>query len=305
MHLGLWAADDDIAAHQLAATARSRGHAVTHVTPGRTGADATDLSAWVFGGVDLDPCTAHLVRELPSPFVTPDIGETPAEVARHAYEAQERVLLAGAALTALEARGARVVNPCASHAFESKPHQLAAFARARLAMPRTLVTSLPFAATQFVDALAAEGQQAIVKPLIGGATARLVDDAVRARFTSLAASPVILQERISGDDVRVTVVDARIISAVRIPSDALDYRDDPTYAAGAARYEAIALPAEAHALVLRAASLCHHVVSGVDLKLTEHGRFVVLEANASPRWLDIEKKTGARISDAILDVLAA
>jgi glutathione synthase/RimK-type ligase-like ATP-grasp enzyme len=50
---------------------------------------------------------------------------------------------------------------------------------------------------------------------------------------------------------------------------------------------------------VRAAALCHHVLSGVDLKRSG-ARFALLEANASPLYLDIEQKTGAPITaDAI------
>ena len=170
-------------------------------------------------------------------------------------------------------------------------------------MPRTLIASLPLAAVRFVDALAAEGVQAIAKPLIGGATAKLIDAAARARLESLGPAPIILQERVPGDDVRVTLVNGAVVSAVTIPSAALDYRDDPAYAAGAASYQALDLPRAAREVAVRAAALCAHRISGVDLKRTADGRFVLLEANAAPRWLDIEEKTGAPITDAVVELL--
>ncbi len=305
MHLGLWANDDDLAALHLGVRMEERGHTVTRITPGRVGADATDLVSWVVSGADLDACGAHLVRALPSPFVVPAPAEPAASVARRAFEAQERVLLAHAALAAAEAHGTRVINPCAALPFESKLYQLGAFARASLPVPRTIVTSLPLAAERFVDALAAAGAQALAKPLIGGATARLVDGAVRERFATLSASPIIVQERIVGDDVRVTVVDGKVVSAVVIESDAIDYRDDPAYAAGRARYRVTELPDDALTLAARAATLCAHRVSGVDLKHARDGRYLLLEANSAPRWLDIEEKTGAPITQAVMAVLAA
>lgn len=303
MAIALWATDDDLTAARLRALLHGRGCAVTVVTPSAPGADATDLSSWVLAGADLDGCEVHVVRALPSPFVLPRPGEEPAAVARRAFEAQERVLLAQAALAAVEARGGRVINPCASLPLESKPSQLGALARAGLPVPRTLITGLPMAAERFVDALAAEGLQAIAKPLIGGTTARLIDDAARAHLGALGPAPVILQERVVGDDVRVTVVDGAVVSAVVIQSAALDYRDDPAYASGGARYQPMTLPDQARELALRAASTCMQVISGVDLKRTRDGRFVVLEANAAPQWLDIEEKTGAAISAAVATLL--
>lgn len=304
MRLGIWSEPGDLAADTVAALARRRGHEVTQVTPSRLGVDATDLSAWVLAGADLDPCAAHLVRALPSPLVTPEPGEGPADVARRSFVAQERLQLALAALAAAEARGARVLNPLASQPFESKPHQLACLAREGLPIPRTVATSLPLAAERFVEALAVEGGEAVVKPLLGGATARRVDAAARARLGTLGPGPVLLQERIVGEDVRVTVVAGDIVSAVVIASETLDYRDDPEYAAGRARYQTVELDDEGRSLALAAARACAHAVSGVDLKRTPTGRWVILEANSAPAWLDIEEKTGAAITAAVLDALA-
>jgi glutathione synthase/RimK-type ligase-like ATP-grasp enzyme len=90
-----------------------------------------------------------------------------------------------------------------------------------------------------------------------------------------------------------------------IESATLDYRDDPAYLAGDAGYRVIELPSDTLALAQRAAAPRAHVVSGVDLKRTGDGRFVLLEANAAPRWLDIEEKTGARITEAVLSLLVS
>lgn len=303
MGIALWASDEDLSAARVASLLRERGIDVTLVTPGGMGMDATDLSSWVIAGADLDACDAHLVRALPSPFVVPAPGEDTAAVARRAFEAQERVQLAQAALAAAEARGGRVLNPCASLPFESKPWQLTAFARAGLPIPRTLITAMPLAAERFVAALEAEGREAIVKPLIGGATARRIDAAARARLVLLGPAPVILQERVVGDDVRVTVVDGAVVSAVVIASATLDYRDDPAYASGGARYRPVELPEQARACAIGAATTCAQRISGVDLKRTAQGTYVLLEANAAPQWLDIEEKTGAPISAAVVAAL--
>ncbi len=300
--VALWAGDDDLTALRVRDRLQARGHDVIAVTPTAT-ADATDLSAWVLAGADLDSCDAHLVRALPSPIAVPAPGDDAVALARRAFQGQERMLVAQAALAAVEARGGRVLNPCSSLPFESKALQLAAFSRAGLPVPRTLITGMPLAAERFVDALAADGREAIAKPLIGGSTARLIDRAARARLGTLGPSPVILQERVAGDDVRVTLVDGAVVSAVVIESATLDYRDDPAYAAGAGRYQPMELSEEVRAVAVRAAALCGHVISGVDLKRTPTGDVVVLEANAAPQWVDIEDKTGAPITEAVVVAL--
>ena len=51
---------------------------------------------------------------------------------------------------------------------------------------------------------------------------------------------------------------------------------------------------------MKAADLCHHVLSGVDLKRDSHGTYTLLEANSAPVYLDIERKTGAPITERIV-----
>jgi glutathione synthase/RimK-type ligase-like ATP-grasp enzyme len=131
-----------------------------------------------------------------------------------------------------------------------------------------------------------------------------VDERTRAHLAKLNDTPVLLQERIVGDDVRVTLVGDAVVSAVRIASDAVDYRDDSAYAAGRPRYAPLELPQAAVALAREAARTCAHVIAGVDLKRTPEDAWVVLESNAAPRWLDIEETTGAPITAAVLAALA-
>ena len=54
-----------------------------------------------------------------------------------------------------------------------------------------------------------------------------------------------------------------------------------------------------------AARLCRQVLSGIDLIQRAGGEYAILEANSAPVYLDIERKTNAPITDAILDYLFA
>ena len=45
------------------------------------------------------------------------------------------------------------------------------------------------------------------------------------------------------------------------------------------------------------------VLAGIDLKLSPRNEYVVLEANSGPVYLDIEMKTGAPITAAIIRAL--
>jgi glutathione synthase/RimK-type ligase-like ATP-grasp enzyme len=220
--------------------------------------------------------------------------------------AEQRALLFRSALRSAEVRGARVYNPTSlCEPFEEKPFQLAAFADHGIPIPDTLITSSARAAAIAVDALEAAGKQAIIKPLIGGHTARLFDDNVRRALHAGTALPgaVIIQERIAGDDVRVTLIDGEPVSVVRIASTAIDYRDDDAYSEGGAHYEPVQLPAADLDVAVRAAAVCHHRWSGVDLRVSAGHPAVVLEANSAPRYLDIERKTGVAITAHLVNRL--
>jgi glutathione synthase/RimK-type ligase-like ATP-grasp enzyme len=127
-----------------------------------------------------------------------------------------------------------------------------------------------------------------------------VDDALYARLDAIASAPAIFQQRIVGADVRVTVVGDRVVSAVEVESeDGVDYRRGAAYRAGASVYRSHALPADVASMSLRAAALCGHVLSGIDWKAGKDG-YVILEANSAPVYLDIEHKTGAPITEAVV-----
>jgi len=130
----------------------------------------------------------------------------------------------------------------------------------------------------------------------------VLDEVALARLDRIAQGPVTFQERIVGDNVRVTVVDDAIVSAVRIPSQTLDFRADDAYRRGATVYEAVDVPDEVAAgcrAMLRDVGL---VISGIDF-LVRDGTWFFLEANPAPIWLDVEQKTGASISGAIASFL--
>jgi glutathione synthase/RimK-type ligase-like ATP-grasp enzyme len=102
-----------------------------------------------------------------------------------------------------------------------------------------------------------------------------------------------------------------VVSAVEIPATPeaeaaeaqVDYRSREAYRQGAQSYRRHALPRSAVSICLRAAKLCRHVLSGIDLKRRPSGEYVLLEANSAPVYLDIEQKTGDPITEAVLEHL--
>ncbi|MBL8953997.1 MAG: hypothetical protein JNK82_24685 [Myxococcaceae bacterium] len=305
--VGIFARHTDPIAKHLAARLMARGAEVEVLELARltSGAPlAFDVEEWLYEGVALSELDAFFVRQVPAEtamLAEAHVSATAGEWWQKAVKAKERWHLAQSALQHLELMGKRVLNPAASVPFDYKPLQLAVLQRAGIRVPRTLITNFAPGVRQF----AADVGEVIYKPVGGGTETAVLDEAALARLDELAGAPVIFQERISGPDIRVTVVNGRIVSSVEIPtSTSIDYRLDPDYRAGAQAYVAHALPDAQQRWCLEAARLCHQIVSGIDLKWGADG-YVMLEANSGPVYLDIELKTGAPITDAIADVLLA
>lgn len=277
--------------------AEQHNHDVRRLSFDLTTPAAFDGDAWLIQSHDLAEQDALIVRQYPA--IGAQIPGT-TDLHKKQIDQLERSHFAQSLLFDLERRGIPIVNPLlASGPFDLKPFQLAAFARAGFPIPRTMITNF----TPAVEAFANDAGDVVVKPIAGGAEARLLSELHPAALKTLGASPVIFQQRIRGADVRVTVVGQQIAAAVEIPSDTLDYRSGSAYKAGDQRYVEHSLPNDATNLCLRVAKLCNHVLSGIDLKHTPEGDYVLIEANSAPVYLDIELKTGAPISERIIEWL--
>jgi glutathione synthase/RimK-type ligase-like ATP-grasp enzyme len=307
MAIAVWGESEPLR-DAIVAACEARGVAAVIVDPNEAADhDVCTPDSSVLAGADLDGVSAHLLLSFPQRLFPPRRGETADAYAQRRFRAEERALLFRSVLRGAELRGARVYNPTMACApFEEKPYQLAAFVAHGLLIPDTLITSNAAAALVAVNHLASLGKEAIIKPVIGGNTARLVDASIRER---LASSPlpgaVIVQERIAGDDIRVTIIDGEPVSVVRIASSAIDYRDDPNYVSGSPLYEEVVLPPDAVEAAVRAAAVCGHRWSGVDLRWRAGAPAVILEANSAPRYLDIERRTGAAITAHLVSRLLA
>ena len=210
---------------------------------------------------------------------------------------RERASYFVAWLLALQDRGVRLVNPPqAASVLQYKPFQLHALRKAGASVPRTLISNDPLAVRDF-----AKQHDVIFKPLTGGALTRRLAEVSHDELEAVTASPVIFQERIEGDDVRVMLAGDAVVSAVviRTPEQHLDFRDDPVYAAGDARYDEVTLPPDVVGQCRTAARACGLAFAGLDLKHTRDGRWVFLELNSSPIYLDVERKLGHPISRAV------
>lgn len=311
MLLGVFGRMDDPLVLHTVEVARAGGHEarvlpLASITGGLP--VAADTDTWIVDGDEVDACDAFVLRSYPSPHALlgpPDKQQCAADWFRLGAEQDERSSFAQSLIMDMELRGKPIVNPLrAMSAYDHKALQLSVLKRAGIRLPQTLITNHPESARIFIDAVAGTGADVIIKPLGGGAETLLVDEDVRGRLPGIAVSPVILQERARGEDIRVTLVGDEIISCVAIDSSTLDYRSGDAYRRGDATYRPHALPAAVQAMCVAAARACQHVLSGIDLKF-DGTDYVMLEANSAPVYLDIEQKTGAPITATIIRWLAA
>lgn len=310
MKIALFGSTDDPHCQALAAEVSARGAEVAWVEPEaleRSVPLRDDAAELVLGGVRVDDARAALVRSVPLP--SPPAVERGGEWVLHQdwfagyMQSRERAALYACWLRGLEHAGVPVVNPLlATSAIAFKPFQLRVLRGLGAPLPRTLVTNDPDEALRF----AATAPEVIYKPVEGGALARLFDGPARERLELLRRAPAIFQERVPGADVRAVLVGDRLVSAVEVvtPEQHLDFRADPAYARGEASYRPAPLPAEVERLCLAAARALGLVVAGVDLKRSGD-RWVFLELNSAPRYLDVERKAGDQISAAIVEDLLA
>lgn len=186
----------------------------------------------------------------------------------------------------------------AVHFHQEKPRQLALVARLGVAIPDTYVGNDPRA----VRAFCAKHGAVIFKPVTGGDYAQIVNQAHLTDEhlnSSLSQCPVTLQAYVEGTNIRSYVIGDAVFSA-EIRSNAKDFRTDED-----AELIPITLPAE---IIQQARSICDTLGlewSGIDWRRTPDGRYIFLEANPSPMFVNFETRTQLPITDHLAQLLAA
>ncbi|MET0412671.1 MAG: hypothetical protein ABW217_15310 [Polyangiaceae bacterium] len=178
----------------------------------------------------------------------------------------------------------------------NKPYQLALLERAGLPVPRTLWSNDPAAVHDFCTR---EGA-VVYKPVRGGAHTRKVSarDLEPERLARLRASPVCFQELLPGRNLRVYVVDDRVVCALAVEADELDFREVVP------RVSAIELSSELAEQCVRATSLMGLRFTGMDLREDAEGRAKFLELNSSPMFLGFEQLASVQIGVHLSAALA-
>jgi len=255
-------------------------------------------------GVDLDGLASVFVSDLGLrlPWSRDEAGRCDVEASERALRSSQRHLAAWNALLERLARRIPVVNPPRTHDLHAlKPWEMTVYASAGLPAPRTVATSDPRA----LAGLAGRSRTGwIRKGMAGGHgyTESFEPPAdVEAARRELAAAPLMVQERVEGDNVRAFVLGGEVIGAaetVTLDGAATDSRR------GDIRVRRVTLPEEAVRSAITAAAGWGMPYSAVDFMRDEiSGKYLVLECNSSPFFVNFERLSGCDISGRIADYL--
>lgn len=203
-------------------------------------------------------------------------------------------------LQIMQLNGVRMINPPADH---SKYFQLYKMIHAGLPIPKTCITNSYERLEEFIKSTG----RIVYKPLVGGYYCREMNGNELLKMQSLSLEPIIFQEYIEGKDIRVYVLDGKILSAHEIQKESdkstIDYRTDPMFSKGKLNYKMVNLPSSIENICLEAVKILGLEFSGIDLKLNNRGEFYLLECNSMPMYLDLELKNHIKITDYIIDFL--
>lgn len=195
------------------------------------------------------------------------------------------------AFRAWEDSGAHFVNPVSKFEVHLlKPLQSEVLRRAGVKVPSSLTTNDPHAVRAFFELHG----DVVYKPVGGGALVRRLKKSDLRRLDSLATSPVLFQQRIEGDEFRVTVLDGEVVGAYRLP--AVGVVDAREVLARAKKVKAPSAVAKAAIVAARAIGL---VFTSVDIRVTKKGVPYVLECNPTPSVASYEPAETSPIIHAL------
>ncbi len=197
-----------------------------------------------------------------------------------------------------------VNDPVAADVAAVKPWQLTVARELGLAIPRTLVTSDPAAARAFLS----RERRAVWKTLHSEPglwrPTRRVGPVERRALTGIGQAPVVLQEHVTGVDLRITVVGRRLFP-VEIDARGSQDPDDCRVDVDGCAMRRCAIPAALARQLLAMTRRLGLVYAAFDLRRRRSGEHVFLEVNPAGQWLGFELRGGQPITAAVADLLAS
>lgn len=255
-------------------------------------------------GQDLRGITGLYVADLGirPPIKRREDGRVDLEATRLAGAASRRHFMAWNALLARVALRARVVNPPQTHDLHTlKPWEMTVYAREKIPAPWTMATS---EAARLLEIPPDREDGWITKGMVGGYTYTESFDPPRtaqAAAAALGAGTRMVQERIQGDNVRAFVLGSRVIGAAAVVSREGDETDSRR---GGARVRRVTLPDAVAAVAVRAVACWGMHFAAVDFMVeTRSGRYLVLECNSAPFFVNFEAQSGCDISSRLAEYL--
>ena len=153
--------------------------------------------------------------------------------------------------------------------------------QAGITIPQTRCTLNMESALKFIRV---QSNDLIVKPLIGGAYATILDPkSLEDYFRKWG--PLILQERIFGQNCRVLYFEKQPLKTfIAPPLEEVDWRERDSLS-----WQPFELPQDFKTKLLHFFELSKHKMSSVDL-IVNPDNIYFLEANTTPSWLDLPKE---------------
>lgn len=211
----------------------------------------------------------------------------------HAWKVEETMV------SWLEITPALVVNRLSAMASNnSKPYQSSVIRSMGFMTPRTLITTNPNAAREFLERYGS----VIYKSISGirSIVSRLTPEHME-RLDDIQYCPTQFQQYIPGTDYRVHVVGKEIFCS-KIITDADDYR----YASktgNAVEIRPCDIPENFARKCRLLTETLDLVVAGIDLRLTPDGQWYCFEVNPSPGFTYYQQSTDQPIDDSIARLL--
>lgn len=284
MRIAILASDDSWYYRDLARAAADHGYHVQRWDfPQITGTVGCCDESLAVGEVDASSVDAVIVRTMPPGSL-------------------EQVVVRMDWLARLEARGVRVINPPKSlECAVDKYLTTARLAAAGLPVPETIVCESPEIALKALDQL---GGDVVVKPLFGAEGRGIVrvcdpDIGQRVFFTLSRLQSVLYIQRFidhGGSDVRVLVLDGRVIGGMRRIAEN-DFRTNVSRQARGEPHLPTAMEIE---WALRATAATGAVFAGVDILYDQSGHGYVIEVNAVPGWKAFSRANQLDVADVFI-----
>lgn len=255
-------------------------------------------------GVELRDFSGFYVADLGirPPLRYSDDGTIDTAASDAAGTASRRHLAAWNALLERLSARCRVVNPPRTHDLHAlKPWEMTVYALDGLPSPWTLATS---DARSLLGLPGEPGREWVRKGMVGGygyTESFEPPDSPEAAEEAMAGSPCMVQERIQGDNVRAYVLAGRVIGAAEIVPVEGNESDSRR---GDFRVRRVELPSEAEGIAVRAAGRWGLQFAAVDFMVhAGTSKYVVLECNSAPFFLNFEQQTGWDVSSRLADHL--